>query len=352
MKRAICVITILVLSFFVLPCDSLHAHDVTVRKFSALTLNLYNGGNFNQVLNASSMNNLLQAVPQLFQSVQATNFPARAKEIADMIQTTQPYLVGLQEVALWRIQSPGDGPISPATDVAFDFLQLLKAELQARNLKYMTLAIFNGFDIEMPGMFPDGLKDVRFTDRIVVLGRNTHHITYSNIRKGSYETSFTIPTGVFGSIEYPRGWISVEVELDGRKFRFINTHLDAFSSSVRAAQLQELLDGRANTNKPVVMVGDFNLQPGGPGSVYHSIIADGFNDVWTTANGGASGATCCQSATLLNSVSQLGMRIDYVFVRGAIQVLGAERLGEEPGDRTPQGLWPSDHAGVLARLRR
>jgi len=246
----------------VLHAQPLSAHDTIVKNFAVLTRNVFSGGDFAQVLNVNSLSALLQATPQLLQSVQATDFPARAKALADEIQARQPHLIGLQEVALWRIQSPGDGPLSPATTVVFDFLQLLKAELAARNLNYKTIAVFNGFDIEMPGQFADGFKDLRFTDRIVVLARNSHHFTYTNIRKGQYENNFSIPTGVFGSLVYPRGWISVDVNLDGKKFRFINTHLEAFSSSVRQAQLQELLDGRASTNMPVVMVGDMNFSAG------------------------------------------------------------------------------------------
>jgi hypothetical protein len=31
--------------------------------------------------------------------------------------------------------------------------------------------------------------------------------------------------------------------------------------------------------------------------------------------------------------------------------LDADVVGDELGDRTPSGLWPSDHAGVVATLR-
>lgn len=349
MRRLAMIVTFLLAALHAQPIS---AHDTVVRNFVVLTRNVYSGGDFTQVFNALSLNQVMQASPQLLQSVQATDFPARAKALADEIQATKPHLIGLQEVALWRIQSPGDGPLSPATTVVFDFLQLLKAELAARNLNYKTLAVFNGFDIEMPGQFSDGFKDLRFTDRIVVLARNSHHFTYKNIRKGQYETNFSIPTGFLGSIVYPRGWISVDVIVDGKKFRFINTHLEAFSSSVRQAQLQELLDGRANTSMPVVMVGDMNFQPGGAGSVYGSVIAEGFKDAWVNATGGAPGPTCCQNANLQNTNSHLNARIDYVFVRGAIKIRKAELLGESPSDKTPGGLWPSDHAGVLARLKR
>jgi hypothetical protein len=32
-------------------------------------------------------------------------------------------------------------------------------------------------------------------------------------------------------------------------------------------------------------------------------------------------------------------------------VVSAEVVGDDPADRTTGGLWPSDHAGVVATLR-
>jgi hypothetical protein len=40
-------------------------------------------------------------------------------------------------------------------------------------------------------------------------------------------------------------------------------------------------------------------------------------------------------------------RIDHVFATNEMAVVGCDLLGESPNDRTPSGLWPSDHAGVL-----
>ena len=52
------------------------------------------------------------------------------------------------------------------------------------------------------------------------------------------------------------------------------------------------------------------------------------------------------------------LRIDFIFYRDAFtQATGhfqgsvkAQLLGEGPGDKTPSGLWPSDHAGLAAAL--
>jgi len=39
-----------------------------------------------------------------------------------------------------------------------------------------------------------------------------------------------------------------------------------------------------------------------------------------------------------------------VLLRGGFGVRAADVLGDHPDDRTPLGLWPSDHAGVAATL--
>jgi hypothetical protein len=39
-----------------------------------------------------------------------------------------------------------------------------------------------------------------------------------------------------------------------------------------------------------------------------------------------------------------------VLTRGGFDTVDADVVGEESTDRTPSGLWPSDHAGVVATL--
>jgi hypothetical protein len=40
-----------------------------------------------------------------------------------------------------------------------------------------------------------------------------------------------------------------------------------------------------------------------------------------------------------------------ILYRGGFSVRDIKLVGEKPSDRTPSGLWPSDHAGVVASLR-
>jgi exonuclease III len=61
------------------------------------------------------------------------------------------------------------------------------------------------------------------------------------------------------------------------------------------------------------------------------------------------GFTCCTDITSPTSMS--GERIDIVFVRGGVTPQAAEIVGVDPAKRTAAGLWPSDHAGVVATLQ-
>ena len=121
-----------------------------------------------------------------------------------------------------------------------------------------------------------------------------------------------------------------------------NTHTEAYDAAVRDAQRDEVLAWCDEAATPVVLVGDFNATPDVVG------VPAPWRDAWSHGHG--PGATNGQEADLANHESTLSERIDYVFVRDA-DVVACRRIGHEPVDRsTPHGLWPSDHAGVVADL--
>jgi hypothetical protein len=49
-------------------------------------------------------------------------------------------------------------------------------------------------------------------------------------------------------------------------------------------------------------------------------------------------------------VSQLYQRIDLILTLGNVEGQNIALFGADPGTRTPDGLWPSDHAGVAAQV--
>jgi endonuclease/exonuclease/phosphatase family metal-dependent hydrolase len=111
-----------------------------------------------------------------------------------------------------------------------------------------------------------------------------------------------------------------------------------------------VLAGPAATDLPVIYVGDLNSPADGTGTTYNNAIAAGFVDAWSQAGVG-DGSTCCQADDLLNPNSMLSSRIDFILFRGDFTVRSVDVVGEDPANRTPSGLWPSDHAGVVATLR-
>ena len=86
----------------------------------------------------------------------------------------------------------------------------------------------------------------------------------------------------------------------------------------------------------------------------------GLEDAWATMRPGVEGHTCCHVERLSNTQWQdaFSQRIDYVFARGfgaaSGRLQGSIRLtGTLPFERLDGplgGIWPSDHAGVAARL--
>lgn len=329
-----------------------------------MTYNVYYGGSLEILFSATSQTDLFQRVGVVWDQVQQTDLPARAQAIADEIVESDPHVVGLQETPLWRSQFPGDGLGSQATTVRYDFLDLLLDALEARGRHYAAVATVTNLDAEIPRFdftSPTFIEDIRLTDRDVILARTDlppNVFSFSNGDGQRFANNFVFPFGIFTGVVVPRGWTSVDVSIGGWDARVVNTHLERFSPFHQVLQGQEILDGPADTSLPVVLLGDLNSAAGGAGAVpgesdtptYANFIAAGFADAWGVKRGGAAGFTCCQTADL-DDPSTLSERIDFVLVRGGISVATATQVGEEEGDRTPSGLWPSDHSGIRAVLR-
>jgi endonuclease/exonuclease/phosphatase family metal-dependent hydrolase len=149
----------------------------------------------------------------------------------------------------------------------------------------------------------------------------------------------------------------------------VNTHLEAFSAFIRKAQASELVfaGGPTTSNLPVILVGDLNSDPDDPSispsppepiatpnaAAYGLIAGDAYNEGAGFVDRGVTVNTCCHDADLLNPVASFDSRIDHVLTNapGRIKKISAKLIGADPAFRTPTGLWPSDHGGVVARLR-
>jgi endonuclease/exonuclease/phosphatase family metal-dependent hydrolase len=331
------------------------------RTVTVMTRNVYFGADLAPAIAARTVPELIAATTHIFAVVQASHIPARAEALAAEIAAAQPDVVGVQEAALWRSQFPPDfAPAPNATHVEFDFVQLLLDALAARGSAYQVIGVHVTNDLEAPALTAAGVccREIRFTDREVILARTdrAHNdlLALTNLQDGTFvaQAGFVLPTGVL--YRERRGWLAADVDVRGARFRFVTSHLQAEGpgNAIQEAQGLELLTGPAATTLPVVLVCDCNSRADGTGTAtYGNAIAAGFADAWLEREPHDAGLTCCQAEDLRNAVSEFDQRIDLVLVRGNAHVRQARTVGGEPDDRTPDGLWPSDHAGVVATLQ-
>jgi endonuclease/exonuclease/phosphatase family metal-dependent hydrolase len=318
-------------------------------QISAMTYNLFQGTELTNTARARTLAALLAAVPEDYGQVQATDFPERARAIAREAARSKPDLIGLQEAALWQTGTPSASlSPPPATAVAYDFVQILVDALNARGLHYAAVAVTRNASVQAPGRYPSGFMNVRLTDRVAILARTDVPLTISDVRAGNF-THNTVISTLAGPLVVLGGWASADATLGGHTVRFVTTHLDASSGTVRTAQAAELVRGPLSTALPVMLTCDCNAVPASP--PYAVLAAAGLKDSWRESEPATPGFTCCHPS-LLSPASVLPLRVDYVFSRGGgLKAVADQIVGTDPADRSsPSGFWPSDHAGLFAEL--
>ena len=332
------------------PAASAH-HAKRDKSLVVMTRNLYLGASLVPALAATDPASFLGAVAQIYGTAQYTNFPARAEAIADEIATNRPHLVGLQEVSIWETSGPGVPP-------TLDFLDVLEQALAARGLHYTVAAVSANADIgPIPLVVPCasdvvGACLVTLKDRDVILVDSARkHLRWGHPQSGSYtaQQEFTPPVPGAAPVSFKRGWTSIDGKFRGVRFHFANTHLETEDfPAVQEAQAAEFLAGPAKGRGADIAVGDFNSAADGSTTTSYAQLTATFRDAWSV-NPYSPGLTCCQNETLTNPASQLGSRIDLVLSRHGARAVSAKVIGDAPFSATPP-LWPSDHAGVVARL--
>ena len=318
------------------------------RTITVMTRNLYLGASLDPIIHAKSPLDAFGAVAAAWTQVQANDFPQRARAIAAEIARAKPDFVGVQELPLYRTQTPSDFLSTRATTVALDYRKVLLDALRARKLPYRFVAINTNTDAEMPAGSPPSM-DIRLTLRNAILMRTDRGIRLLRARSGNYPTTDPI----FGNLVVAvRGWAYVDASVGGRSFRVIDTHLEAFSRQVQEQQSRELLAGPAATKLPVVLLGDLNSRPDGSTTAsYVNLMGGGFSDTWLQAYPKVLGLTCCHGDDLRDLGGSFYERIDYVLERGGLRGVRGGVTGEAPSTRTLGGLWPSDHGGLWMTLR-
>jgi endonuclease/exonuclease/phosphatase family metal-dependent hydrolase len=337
-----------------------------------LTRNLFLGGNDAPLADAQNPEELVREAGELLRSVDRTNFPLRARALANEIRQLRPHIVGLQEVALWRTGPPSfdtifEGP--RATEVRYDFLRLLLNRLNRgtgpRAVRYRPVHVQTELDVEGPADLdgdPDTGEDTfggevngRWTMRDVILVRRNAGVRVSKARGGQFNDLLELELAGGVPLAVPRGWNRIIARVrDSVRFRVVNTHLEARDDrtevpSLRRLQAEQLARGPARPgNLPVVALGDFNSDvPGwrpGDGQAFGALLEAGFKRRSTT-----DPPSCCVSDLFTSPPSEFDHVVDHVIARpGArVRLLGSRVVGLSQVN----GLYPSDHAGVFSRLR-
>ena len=335
------------------------------RSVDVMQVNLYVGGGLQRAvaLDPSDPNyysKLVAAVTGIYYESLASQPPLRVQAVADQIAARMPDLVSVEEASLIRNQSPGDlayGGTIPATNIVFDYLQILTNALAAQGVHYAVAAVTEGFDAEMPmlNLQTGALDDARLTDRTAILVRTDlppGQFRVANPQGANFNNVVVTATGL--PLLY--GWCSVDVSIRGRDFRYIGVHLtEETAPQIQALEAQELLDGPANVNAPVLIVGDFNADPyGRDGSIAYDLFpAAGFSDAWADLHPDdlTGGLTWGHDEYLANPTLPFNRRIDLMFYRGNGFVPVESEVADLWLGRTQSPLWATDHATVGTRFQ-
>ena len=373
-----------------------------------MTRNVYLGASLTEAINSNSLDSFFRANGEILRDVVENDFPVRAKGLAAEIKAKSPDVVGLQEVALWRIGQPGVIRIKPGSppesfttkEVLYDFLDLLMRQLNKGQKRYEVVKVTTEFDFQGPAFFedPDGIApDIngRLTMRDVIIAKVGAGVRWSNAQGANYETIFApLISGVPVTVD--RGWNSADFRVrNAPPFRFVNTHLEAFGDdknrvvdcmtapapeyasnqvSIRCQQARELFEAAIGPSTlPVIAVGDFNSDAV---SVIDAACPSPENTLGSPPpfNGGLCGDTfaydalmtlgmrnvstsdpmsCCLKSDMLaasnGSRSDFDHHIDHILTRqeDRVQMLDSSVTGLKPQN----GFWNSDHAGVFSKLR-
>jgi hypothetical protein len=352
-----------------------HGHHPNHRKsdhVGVMTRNLFLGADLGPALASTTPEQFFQANGAILRQVTRTNFPVRARGLADEILIEHPDLVGMQEVALWRTAAPSITPVlsgPSATTVRYDFLALLLAQLNRHHPGlYRAVEVEPEFDFEAPadengvpndgpgGLLANTEINGRLTMRDVILARKG--VTTTNPQGGHFSHLLNVTVSGI-PIAVTRGWTTVDAVVGrSRPLHFVNTHLEAFDPetvhpSIRAQQAGELVapGGPARSALPVILVGDLNSDvatevKAGDAQAYQVMLDAGFFERSTS-----NPLSCCiESPTLMTgTAAEFDHQVDHIMTSSPSIV--RLQKADVTGRRMHNGFWDSDHAGLASKLK-
>lgn len=364
-----------------------------------MSQNQYLGADLTPIVAAESPEEYNMAVLEALFSVAANNTPERVQALAETILEREPHLVGLQEIFQFSCSETGTmpGACTLFSAAMNDHLQLT---LDALGSSYYVAGTVNNLtipdlDFGLPGL-PIFLNDdlipeafIQVLDRDVILARadvtaSVAPLPCIGLKPSVDGCNFEVIASADAlgeTIHIQRGFVAVDAMINGHDYRFVNTHFEVRYPApeqdaplIQAAQASELIATMSLFPPPegtkLMIVGDINSDPLDPvfqtswGAMAYppykqlemgvSALGDPisfpYTDIWPLRPGKPPGRTCCEAADLSNNASILYERIDVIFTLLPPTRVKANVLNNNPEDKTPSGLWPSDHATLLGRL--
>ena len=393
LKRAF--IAIAGTSMALIPTTGLAAHPAGASEPESVTVlsrNIYLGADVSVALEL--IPDLPAAAQFMWDQVAATDFNERAPILARELTTLKPDVVAIQEATQWVCRSSLFGQ----STVVFDFTEQLLDQTRQQGVPYVIashggrLALNPGYSIPViprltqvtdpdtfQPLFGSDTAACGFTiaDALLVRADIADQVTQVGIH--DYGAKYSVVPVV---LEIARGFAWADIRFGETTARFITTHLESIwdpdTTPPGATQADELVSLTSAWQMPLVITGDFNMDPRDPrplgapnpggqpdastgcepqpeGTLPQGAIAD-CNAYWKMLEAGfvdagpdpldPENATWGASALLAGpdidrlqaeTRDQYGYtdRLDYLFVRNGITVRDVQLVGES---------WPTgDH---------
>ncbi len=313
------------------------APAATPLRVTVMTRNMYLGTDLLPLATAAPGAPFRHAVAAALAGVEATDPTARIELIAREIANARPDLVGLQEVSIWST-----GPLDshkPPSHVVVDYLKLITSELKRLHAPYRVAAERLSLHLQAPSAAG---VEVRFTDGNVVLARSG--VTVTNVRSADFKHQLKLATAALGAVTVTRSWNALDATVHGAQFHFVNTQLEAYSTSIRLQQAQELVAGPLKSPLQKLLVGDLNSSANLPlvadRPPYLAIRKAGFTEERS------SQVNCCFNDDL--RTGKWDHIVDHIMAKPGVKLVRSYLTGRET---TQAGRHPSDHGGVVSELQ-
>lgn len=373
---------------------------------TVMSRNLYLGADVGVAMNL--IPDFSAAAQFMWDQVAATDFTARAPKLAAEAISNSADVIGLQEATNWYCKKNLWSKRVVVYNFTEEFLKATKKQGSEYVLasKNGSTALNIGYSIPaIPYLTmvkdPDAFQPIFGSDSAAcgfeigdaIAIKKSLASKLINVGNSEYEKSYTIIPKLMSIY---RGYTWIDLDFNGKNVRIVSTHLESlWDKGVKpnsAIQAEQLIADLSHTSMPLIVMGDFNsdardprpdaaVNPGGqpessdvcapqvPQPTISTALSDcnpywkmrkaGFTDSGPDAlnpvnyTWGMNALLTGPDAKRLKSAKEMGNkegftdRLDYIFLKNGASVVTSKLIGNTP----PQsGLWPSDHAGVVAEI--